>query len=297
MGAFYLHATKPILMKITTNEEMPVNFSQDPRKNLQIENEILRMKLQAEAGAIIGIKEDIPPELENLFLQNVIAFEEASKDMPMVSVYEYLGRPQCRKADELPPNEIEPELDRLKKLLEEKQLVLDVLDTYDSTVMYRFITEELFLQQTYETVLPGMIRHFTYEDFHPNHKLDIRERAMDFLGDWFERKMDEHCWELSPEFVMPDASAVKLQEVIRKIKTIFDSYKAFRKCQYAIGEIGFEFNEQDGRGLGFCEGAVKYQAVLESGEMVPVEGPFKLYMTNQGGWWNIFYFIFPGFTW
>lgn len=276
---------------------MPVNFSKDPRKNLQIENEILRMKLQAEAGAIIGIKDDIPPELENAFLQNVIAFEEASKDMPMMAVYDYLGRPEYKKLEALQVHEIEQELNRLKQLLEEKHLILDVLDTYEDGLMYRFITEELFLQQTYETVLPGMIRHFTYEDFHPNHKLDIRERAMDFLGDWFERKMDEHCWELSAEFILPDENVVKLQEVIRKIKTIFAAYKAFHKCQYAIGDISFEWNQQEGKGLGFCEGAVKYQAMLESGEVVPVEGPFKLYMANQGGWWSIFYFIFPGFTW
>ena len=282
-------------MKIQTNEEMPVNFSNDPHKNLQIENEILKMKLQAQAGAIIGIKDDIPPELENVFLQNVIAFEEASTNMPMIMVYDFLDRPQFKHIDELLPEEVDSELMRLQQLLEEKQLILDVLDTYDSATMYTFITEELFAQQTYETMLPGMIRHFTYEDFHPNHKLDIRERAMDFLGDWFERKMDEHCWELCAEFVLPDGTMVKLQEVIRKIKTIFAAYQAFQKCQYAIGDIGFEL--LDDKGLGFCEGAVKYQAVLESGEVVPVEGPFKLYLQNQGGWWSIFYFIFPGFTW
>lgn len=282
-------------MKIQTNEEMPVNFSKDPRKNLQIENEILRMKLQAQAGAVIGIKEDIPPELENVFLQNVIAFEEASSNMPMIAVYDFLGRPQYKLTNELQPEEIGPELRRLQQLLEEKQLLLDVLDTYDDAVIYKFITEELFLQQTYETVLPGMIRHFTYEDFHPNHKIDIRERAMDFLGDWFERKMDEHSWQLNAEFILPDATVIRLPDMIKKIKAIFASYISFRKCQYAIGEIGFEW--QNDKGLGFCEGAVKYEALTESGEAVLVEGPFKLYLQNQGGWWSIFYFIFPGFTW
>lgn len=274
---------------------MPVNFSKDPRKNLKIENEILRMKLQAQAGAVIGIRDDIPPELENVFLQNVIAFEEASGSMPMTGVYDFLGRPQFKAITELLPEEIAPELARLQQLLEERQLILDVLDTYDDALIYKFITEELFSQQTYETVLPGMIRHFTYEDFHPSHKLDIRERAMDFLGDWFERKMDEHSWELNQEFILPDATVIRLPEVIKKIKAIFATCKSFRKCQYAIGEIGFEW--QGDKGLGFCEGAVKYEAVMESGEAVFVEGPFKLYLQNQGGWWSIFYFIFPGFTW
>ena len=269
----------------------------DETKNLRIENEILRMKLQAEAGAIIGIKEDIPPELENVFLQNVIAFEEASKNVKHICLYDYLGKPPFKMITELEPSQVVPELRRLRKLIEEKQVILDILDDYDDAVIYKFITEELFLQETYETLIPGMIRHFTYESFHPNHKLDIRERTMDFLGDWFERKMDEHSWELSPQFILPDETVFDRKEVVTKIKTIFAAYTAFAKCQYAVGDIGFEWNEKNKTGLGYCEGAVKYHAVLESGETVAIEGPFKLFLSNEGNWWHIFYFIFPGFKW
>lgn len=284
-------------MKKATRQEYPAQFTDDPARDLKIENEILRMKLQAESGAIIGIKDDIPPELENIFLQNVIAFEEASKNLKQVSLYDFLGRPAYKKISELDPSQIGPELRRLKRIIEEKQVILDILDDYEDAVIYKFITEELFLEETYETIIPGMLRHFTYESFHPNHKLDIRERTMDFLGGWFERKMDEHSWELSSQFVLPDETIFTRKEVVTKIKTIFAAYTAFTKCQYAVGDIGFEWNERSGTGLGFCEGAVKYEAVLENGEVVPVEGPFKLFFSNEGNWWHIFYFIFPGFKW
>ncbi|HEY0680360.1 MAG TPA: hypothetical protein VGD17_18890 [Chitinophagaceae bacterium] len=284
-------------MKQNQNNDLPRKFSDDSRKELEIENEILRMKLQAQAGAIIGIKDDIPPELENIFLNNVLAFEEASKDVKMVNLYDFLGRPEYKKIEALRAEDISAELERLMQILEQKNVILDVLDTYEPSTIYRFITEELFSQETYEEIIPGMVRHFTYEEFHPNHKLDIRERTMDFLGGWFERKMNENSWELNTDFVMPDGSFLKREEVIRKIKAIFAAYTAFVKCQYAIGEIGFDWNEQDGKGLGYCEGAVKYQAVTESGEVVPVEGPFKFYLSNESNWWSIFYFIFPGFTW
>lgn len=46
-----------------------------------------------------------------------------------------------------------------------------------------------------------------------------------------------------------------------------------------------------------AEGAVKYDAVLTTGETVHLEGPFKLYLSNEDGWWSIFYFVFPGFDW
>jgi hypothetical protein len=269
----------------------------DFRKKLQIENEILRMKLQAEAGAVIGLQDDIPPELENLFLQNVLAFEEASQNVKMVSLYEYLGRPHYRKLDELRPEEVAEELNRLRELIHQKQVHLDILDEYEPAVIYKFIIEELFQQQTYESLLPGMIRHFTYEAFHPNHKIEICERALDFVGDWFERKMDEHSWELNAEFVLPDGRTMKRDEVVQKIKSIFASYKTFSKCQYSMGEVNYEWNEKQNKGLACVEGAVKYLGVVADGEVVPIEGPFKLYLSNEGSWWGIFYFIFPGFTW
>lgn len=284
-------------MEQKPKQGIPTQTNDETRKNLQIENEILRMKLQAEAGAIIGLQDDIPPELENLFLQNVLAFEEASQNVKMVSLYEYLGSPHYKKLEELQSAEVANELNRLQALIHEKQVHLDILDDYEPAVIYKFITEELFQQQTYESLLPGMIRHFTYEAFYPNHKIDICERALDFLGDWFERKMDEHSWELNAEFVLPDGSMLKREEVVQKIKAIFACYKTFSKCQYSMGEVSYEWNEKQNKGLAYAEGAVKYLGVLDDGEMVPIEGPFKLYMSNEGSWWGIFYFIFPGFTW
>ncbi|MFZ1262205.1 MAG: hypothetical protein WAT34_01750 [Chitinophagaceae bacterium] len=40
-----------------------------------------------------------------------------------------------------------------------------------------------------------------------------------------------------------------------------------------------------------------YDAEIERGETLHMEGPFKLYMINDTGRWQIFYFIFPGFAW
>lgn len=284
-------------MEQKTKQGIATQTNDDTRKNLQAENEKLRMKLQNEAGAVIGLQDDIPPELENLFLQNVLAFEEASQNVKLVSLYDYLEQPHYKKLEELQPEEVAEELNRLQALIHEKQIHLDILDDYEPAVIYKFITEELFEQETYESLLPGMIRHFTYEAFHPNHKIEICERALDFIGDWFERKMDEHSWELNAEFILPDGTIKKREEVVQKIKSIFDFYKTFSKCQYSMGEVSCEWNEKQNKGLAYAEGAVKYLGVLDDGEAVPIEGPFKLYMSNEGSWWGIFYFIFPGFTW
>ncbi|MGB8192941.1 MAG: hypothetical protein WCF67_13520 [Chitinophagaceae bacterium] len=271
--------------------------SKKKRKKLRLENEQMRHKLQTQAGAIINFKEELPPEVENVFLSSVLAFEEASQNMKMVSVYEFLGRPEYKKIEELTPEEISAELKRLQQLLEDGQLILDVLDEYDDAIIYKFITEELFLQDTYESLLPGMIRHFTYEAFYPNHKLDIRERVLDFLGDWFERKLDEYSWELNAQFMLPKGIIMQRHAVVQRIKAIFASYIAFSDCKYTLCDVSFEWSEEDRKGLGFAEGNVSFLAVPEHGEPVKMEGPYKLYLSNEGAWWSIYYFVFPGFTW
>lgn len=87
------------------------------------------------------------------------------------------------------------------------------------------------------------------------------------------------------------------QEVLDKLKTVFDAYPQFTNCKYVIAEINFQLNEEIETGMGHAEGGVKYDAILENGEQVHIEGPFKLYMSMEYDWWKIFYFVFPGFEW
>ena len=138
-----------------------------------------------------------------------------------------------------------------------------------------------------------MIRHFTYEEFHPNHKLDIENRTMEFLSHWFDRSFDEHSWELSDAFILPDGKILSKAEVSKKLKTVLDCYTDFTDCKYSIDDIRFELNNDTG--MGHAEGTVKFNAILENHEVKSFEGPFKLYLSLDTEWWSIFYFVFPGF--
>jgi hypothetical protein len=62
-------------------------------------------------------------------------------------------------------------------------------------------------------------------------------------------------------------------------------------------DISFQWDEVQGKGLGHAEGGVKYTAVLENGEKQFVEGPFKIYFSNEFGKWEVIHFVFPGFNW
>ena len=283
------------------SDETNQPLSDDSQENMQIENEILKLKLKAQFGEAfqMGPSTDLPPEIENEFLKNVLAFEDAHQHVKYTKVYERLGNPAYRKANELSDKEINDELTRIEETMEKNNMALDVLAEYDDRTIYTFITEELFEHETEtgEGLIPGMITHFTYEEFHPNHKYDINNRAQEFLSAWFEKKFSEYSWELGSEFVLPDGRMLTKQEVLDKIKTVFDAYPKFINCNYVIAEINFQLNEETGTGMGHAEGGVKYDAILENGEQVHIEGPFKLYMSMEYDWWKIFYFVFPGFEW
>src|SRR5215211_4677415 len=133
-------------MKSNQSEE---KFSEDRQENLHIENQILKLKMQAESGAYFEeLNNNLPPEIENDFLKQVQAFEQAWQNVQQSAVYELLGKPDYKKDELLSDAELKFELKRLFAILEEHNIWLDVLGDQEPRVIYRFITEELFLHQT-----------------------------------------------------------------------------------------------------------------------------------------------------
>ena len=79
-------------------------------------------------------------------------------------------------------NNISHELAYINKKMKEKNVVLDVLSKYDDRTIYTFITEKFFEHKTESNAgaIPGMVTHFTYEEFHPNHTYDINDGQWSF---------------------------------------------------------------------------------------------------------------------
>jgi len=276
------------------NNEMPDQpLSNDPEENLRIENELLRLKLQAELGGQSHSSGNLPPEIENEFLKNILAFEHNYANSKRAIIYDLLGNPEFKKTGDLDDKAIELALEEVTNLLAKKNIVVHFDEECDSRTRYHFITEELFEQQTDDFMIPGMTTNFDYEEFHPNHKKDIQNRAVEFLSGWFKQRFDENSWELADHFVLPDRRLLSKKDLVARLKNIFDAYKAFTNEEYFIKEIKFELNENGG--LGHAEGGVKYDAVLENGETIVMQGGFKLYLSNENGWWSIFHIVFPGF--
>src|SRR5262245_24552728 len=116
------------------------DFSDNPQYDINTENELIKLKLQAERGGMFySVSDDLPPEVEAQFLKNIQLFEESFEKAAEVTIYERIGSPEFIKADELNPDETEKELQVLMDLLRSKNIVLDVLGQYESSVIYKFV--------------------------------------------------------------------------------------------------------------------------------------------------------------
>ncbi|TFF33824.1 hypothetical protein [Mucilaginibacter psychrotolerans] len=274
------------------NDQPNNNDLNNEEESLRMENEFLHLKLKAEYGADSFSSGNLDPELENMFLKNIMAFENSYAANKRATVFEILGRPNFKRADELNDTDLDDALEVVNALLLSKNMVVDFSGAYENRIKYTFIVEELFGKETDDMQVPGMISHFHYEEYHPNHQLDIAARAEEFINGWFKRDL-KGAWCLADEFVLAGDIAINKEALSERLKSIFDSYTAFTNADYTIAKIDFEFKTETG--MGYAEGFVKYDAVLENGEQVLIKGPFKLYLSCEYGWWAIFHIVFPGF--
>ncbi len=274
-------------------------FSEDENENLRIENELLRIKLKAQYGDAFHMEsnEALPPEMENQFLKNMMAFEEAHQNAEYTTVYEKIGKPSYKSSEELTPEEIRHELIRITSIMEDHGISLDICDgPYADGVIYKFITEELFAHETERSPAFGMNSHFIYEEFHPNNKAEIEKNTHQFFQHWASKKFDEYSAELDYNFINAEGMQLSKEELMKKLAYFFESFARFENDVYGISMVDFT-EQEDGSAMGFSEGMYKYDAIMENGETLHFEDAYKLYMRREDNYWSIFYFVIPGFKW
>jgi hypothetical protein len=265
-------------------------------EELRLENDILKLKMMAEMGAVFcGSNEHVPPEIERQFLENVIAIERETPEL--ISLYEQIGKPSFFGERDLDDESVDHELERLNRIMENNGIELTVLARYDHRTLYKFITEELFKHQTHRLNIPGMRQVFVYEEFHPNHEYDIHGKTLEFLKSWFTKRFADLDWEFSTNFLLADGRVMNKEEVVQRLADTFGHYRKYENCSYCINDISVQLNESSESGLAYSEGRIRYDALLEDGSVKHVEGPFKIYLSMEHQWWEIFYFVVPEFDW
>lgn len=197
-------------------KRLPVN-----KEALRFENEFLKAKISAEFGADhMDTSEDCPPEIENEFLKGVIRFEEAMKNAKEIRIYDFIGKPEFVKEQDLSDEQLPVELERVTELLGEKNIMCDVICPVDDRVLYKFLTEELFQHNTMNTFIPGMGTHFIYEEFHPNHEYDTDNKCEDILKAFFAKDFHEHIKYCFPNHIRNFVSLTEFRDCFCKFKNV-----------------------------------------------------------------------------
>jgi uncharacterized protein YneR len=141
-------------------------------EKLKAENDFLKMKIMLENGGVFGGDEnnELPAEMENVFLNNIVAFEKQFKENKTIKVFDKIGRPNHFKpVSEIPDDEMDNAWTELSNHLNEHDIDLGVCSpNITARELYRFTTEELFEHETGDMNVPGWTTNFIYDEFHPD---------------------------------------------------------------------------------------------------------------------------------
>lgn len=254
---------------------------------LRAENDFLKMKLMLEHGAQFDNSEDkedtLPPDIENTFLQNVMAFEKQFEEHKMIKVFDKIGRPlHFKPAGEIDDGNIEQAWHELSHYMSEHDVNLDICSPNISPrELYRFATEELFQYEMDDINLPGWTTNFIYDEFYPDPVYDNSKMVeQDLLGDIFRKAELFHelnyanCGFLFNGILYNEFKV--FNEKISRFKSLFDKIELLNctvhRCVVADDEC-------------YVNGRYNAGATMEETEII-FDGEFnvKLILSDLGYW-------------
>jgi hypothetical protein len=263
-----------------------------PEEHLQRENEIKKLKLSASKDAHFSRNDELPPEIENEWLNHIEAFEEQYENAEQVTVAVRLGHPDFPAVEELDEDEITEKLDEMMELMVENDISLDALREVSDAELYRFITEELMLHEMDDFAIEGMMTCFIYEEFHPNARQDIEMTIEHFFFEMFSRDFRDHLsTNLAENCESQNGETLTQEKAVKKAIAFGDCYESL--TMNALSDFEIEVNEDEKEaGAQFL---VDYQAESIS-ETVSLkgEGEAKL-RVGEFGYWDIYALSIPGF--
>ncbi|MBC7861829.1 MAG: hypothetical protein IAF38_02570 [Bacteroidia bacterium] len=261
----------------------------DPEEKIQAENELLKLKLQAEFG-MGKLETKTGGEIENAFLKHVYEFEKQFAENKQIKLYDFIGRPEFKKAEGLSKKEISEELQKITEIFNENGIELSCLCEYENEMIYRFITEELFEHEMEDMRISGMTTHFTYEEFHPNHDYDIRDHAMNFITRLINHQWDEFMNNiLLTKSVSYNGNVFERKLFVAIIKEFQNAEGKTELLSFEIESVVFDLETENGTAEGFIEYTSERSGKITSGK---IELGFKL----EFDYWCVSKVVLPGFS-
>lgn len=261
------------------NEDFNHPDELDPNEELKMDNQIKRLELEMKGAKFLEHNPDgieIPPEIEAQMLDQILAFERVKNEAKEVEIYQYIGKPKIKSADSLSTEEIILEKERLLKLLTKKGIFLTSIEDIDDRVMYKFITEEFFFKKTLDLPIKGMVRHFVYEEFHPNERLYAEKTVEFFINTYIK------------EEVIDNLSILCREETLQYIKDFKNLYERFELKNYEL--VSTDIKKIKGK----LQVNLDFIAYLENSlKTHRYSGEIEIEVRKRKGHWQISHLRFP----
>ena len=166
------------------NKINPSDENELPKLSLEQENAFKKMKMSLESNAIFpeNFSKMLPPEVEGAFLDSILKFEKMYRESEKTTIYKKIGSPKIKNSDHFSDELIGNELKKLINRLGRKGIGFRTEYDYDARLIYDFIINELFQKEVDDLQMEGMILHFSYEDFYPNHAENLKGLTTGFLA-------------------------------------------------------------------------------------------------------------------
>jgi hypothetical protein len=261
-----------------------------PEEKIQADSDLLKIKLEMEFGMqAMGASPNMDDKMQNDFLNYIYNFEKEFAKKKRATVYEIIGKPDFKKADELSDKELDIELERICIILGKKGMELNCICEYENRVIYKFITEELFDHETDDMNVPGMVSHFTYEEFHPNHKYDIEEHTTDFVNSLIAKEWNEYCETVLADKINYNDTEYSKEDFVKIINAFQNHHSRSELIDFQVVDTFFDLEKATGN----TEFSIKYQSKTTR-EIF--EGTAKFDLILEYDYWTVSSVVLPGFS-
>jgi hypothetical protein len=212
-------------------------FDKEQERIQRALNQAKKLALEEKYGAHFGGDSKLSPQLESQWLNYIEEFESQFEHAQRIIVRDFVGNPIFKPLGEIPPDQLEIELNSVLEFLSLHEISADSVAEVSDQEFYRFITTELMNQEIDDIHIDGMMHCFTYEDFHPNDDYDARMFAEHFLWDLFERHFDYALQNFSADELYSSAGqSMNREEMARSLRRFYDSYVVFTEFKHDILE-------------------------------------------------------------
>jgi hypothetical protein len=247
---------------------------------LKQENELTKLKIQAEFGFEISGENNLNPAIENIWLKQILDFERSMAKNEKTTIREKIGNPVLIPANEVSTSDLPNELQTIMEMLNKHNIVIDSVAGAPDEEMYKFIVEE-FLDKEINVHSPAnMLTCYIYEEYHPNHDYDIRNRGKEFINALEEKECDFSF--ILHEESKDEIHQLRFENLKRKLKLFKDAFDEIEVKTYEIVSLTFDETKAE------MDFTFKLSVLpAESRSHHKIEGKGKFILCNLYEWWSI----------